>query len=131
MLRLKTVVMWVVVVAALSKVGLLLFAHSGSSEKKVFEARLPNVPGMTLTAVVVEYPPGRKSPAHHHAGSVFAYVLTGEIRTRNSTAGPVRIYRAGETFFEPPGSDHTISDNASTTKPASLLAVFVAETDPS
>jgi quercetin dioxygenase-like cupin family protein len=127
MLRLKTVVMWVVVVAALSKVGVLLFAHSGGSEKKVFEARLPNVPGMTLTAVVVEYPPGGKSPAHHHAGSVFAYVLTGEIRSRNSTTGPVRIYRAGETFFEPPGSDHTISDNASTTKPASLLAVFVAE----
>jgi len=30
-------------------------------------------------------------------------------------------------FFEPPGSEHLVSENASTTEPASLLAVFVAD----
>ena len=70
----------------------------------VFSAQLPNVPGKTLTAIVVEYGPGGSSPAHRHAGSVFAYVLSGQIRSENSATGPVRVYRAGETFFEPPAA---------------------------
>ena len=90
---------------------------------------MPNVPGKSLTAVIVDYPPDGASPPHHHAGSgfIFAYVLSGEIRSENSATGPVRVYRAGETFFEPPGSTHLVSANASDTEPASLLAVFVAD----
>ena len=95
--------------------------------KPVFAQPLPNVPGKTLTAVVVGYAPGGKSAEHHHAGSVFAFVLSGAIRSENSATGPVRIYKAGESFFEPPGSEHLVSENASDTEPASLLAVFVAD----
>jgi quercetin dioxygenase-like cupin family protein len=94
---------------------------------KVFSARLPNVPGKTLTAIVVEYGPGGSSSAHRHAGSVFAYVLTGQIRSQNSATGAARVYRTGESFFEPPDSIHLVSANASDTEPASLLAVFVAD----
>jgi quercetin dioxygenase-like cupin family protein len=65
--------------------------------------------------------------SHRHAGSVFAYVLSGSIRSENSATGPVRVYKAGESFFEPPGSEHLVSENASATEPASLLAVFVAD----
>ena len=89
--------------------------------------KLPNVPGKSLTAVVVNYAPGGKSTSHHHAGSVMAYVLTGQIRSENSATGPARVYKAGESFFEPPGSEHLVSENASTTEPASLLAIFVAD----
>jgi quercetin dioxygenase-like cupin family protein len=77
--------------------------------------------------VVVSYAPGGRSPAHHHAGSVFAYVLSGAIRSENSATGPAKVYKAGEGFFEPPGSEHLVSENASATEPASLLAVFVAD----
>ena len=63
---------------------------------------------------------------HHHAGSVWAYVLSGAIRSQNSATGPANVYRAGESFFEPPGSEHLLSENASTTEPASLLAVHIA-----
>ena len=45
----------------------------------------------------------------------------------NSATGPARVYKAGESFFEPPGSEHLVSENASATEPASLLAVFVAD----
>jgi hypothetical protein len=54
--------------------------------KRVAE-KLPNVPGKTITAVVVNYVPG-KSGKHHHAGSVLAYVLSGAIRSENSVTGP-------------------------------------------
>jgi quercetin dioxygenase-like cupin family protein len=95
--------------------------------KKLSAVKLPNLPGQTLTAEVVEYPPGGKSSVHHHGGSVFVYILTGRIRSQNSATGPAKIYKAGETFFEPPGSDHLVSENASASEPASLLAIFIAE----
>ena len=95
--------------------------------KPVSSEKLPNVPGKSLTAVVVDFAPGAKSTSHHHAGSVFVYVLSGQIRSEVSGAGPAKIYKAGETFFEPPGSEHLVSENASATEPASLLAVFVAD----
>lgn len=94
----------------------------------VFGQALPNVPGQSLTGLLVTYPPGCKSVAHHHAGVVMAFVLTGQIRSENSATGPARIYSAGESFFEPPGSHHSVSENASATEGASLLAIFVAET---
>lgn len=95
--------------------------------KPVFSEKLPNVPGKTLTGVLVKYAPGGKSASHAHAGSVHAYVLSGKIRSENSVTGPVRVYSAGEGFFEPPGSTHSISENASDSEPASLLAIFVAD----
>ncbi len=95
--------------------------------KPVFSEKLPNVPGKTLTGVLVKYAPGGKSASHAHAGSVYAYVLSGKIRSENSVTGPVRVYSAGEGFFEPPGSTHSISENASDTEPASLLAIFIAD----
>jgi quercetin dioxygenase-like cupin family protein len=102
-------------------------AHADGETKVVRSEKLPNVPGKNLTAVVVNYAPGAKSLSHHHAGSVFAYVLSGEIRSENSATGPAKVYKAGESFFEPPGSEHLVSENASATEPASLLAVFVAD----
>jgi quercetin dioxygenase-like cupin family protein len=93
--------------------------------KKLSAVKLPNVPGQTLTAEVVES--GGKSSVHHHGGIVFVYILTGRIRSQNSATGPAKIYKAGETFFEPLGSDHLVSENASTSEPASLLAIFIAE----
>ena len=112
--------------AALLGVGATLGVQN-ERVRKVSAVKLPNVPGQTLTAEVVEYSPGGKSGVHHHAGSVFVYVLTGSIRSQNSATGPARVYKAGETFFEPPGSDHLVSENASTTEPASLLAIIIAE----
>jgi hypothetical protein len=36
------------------------------------------------------------------------------------------VYRVGESFFEPPGSEHVVAEYASVTEPASLLAVHIA-----
>ncbi len=102
-------------------------AETPGTAQQIFGAQLPNVPGKSLTVVLVRYAPGAKSPAHFHAGSVFAYVLSGSIRSENSATGPARVYQSGEGFFEPPGSEHLVSENASLTEPSSMLAIFVAD----
>jgi quercetin dioxygenase-like cupin family protein len=96
----------------------------------LFMRALPNVPGKTLTAVEVQYPPGAASPSHTHPKSAFiyAYVLSGEIVSAVGDEKP-RVYRAGESWYEAPGAHHAVSRNASRSKPARLLAVFVADPD--
>jgi quercetin dioxygenase-like cupin family protein len=96
--------------------------------KPVFEHVIPNAQGKSMVAVVVSYPPGGRSPAHHHAESAFiyAYVLSGAIRSQVGHE-PAKVYRVGEGFYEMPGSHHRISENASDKEPASLLAVFVVD----
>jgi quercetin dioxygenase-like cupin family protein len=41
----------------------------------------------------------------------------------------VTVYKAGQNFSEMPGDRHGVSANASKTKPAKLLAVFVVDTN--
>ncbi len=95
-----------------------------------FEQVIPNIPGKSVRALVVDYPPAGASLPHEHAKSafIFAYVLSGEIESQVNDE-PKRVYRAGESFYETPGSTHPVSRNASKTEPAKLLAVFIADTD--
>jgi quercetin dioxygenase-like cupin family protein len=95
----------------------------------VYDHALPNVPGKSLKGVLVEYAPGGNSPAHTHPSSAFIYatVLEGAVRSQVND-GPIKTYRAGESFSENPGDRHGVSENASATKPARLLAVFVVDT---
>jgi quercetin dioxygenase-like cupin family protein len=74
----------------------------------------------------VDYAPGRVGKVHHHAGFVLAYVLEGNIVTKIS-GQEERTYKPGEMFFEPPGSTHEVSRNASQTQPGKLLALIFAK----
>ena len=96
----------------------------------VYQHELPNIPGKSIRAVLVEYAPGGYSAAHTHPKSAFIYatVLEGAIRSQVND-GPVTTYKAGQSFSELPGDRHNVSANASKTKPAKLLAVFVLDTN--
>jgi quercetin dioxygenase-like cupin family protein len=95
-----------------------------------FDQAIPNIPGKSLVVVEVDYAPGAASPRHTHAKSAFiyAYVISGEIESKVNN-GETRIYKAGESWSEPPNASHPISRNASKTEPAKLLAVFVVDSD--
>jgi quercetin dioxygenase-like cupin family protein len=70
---------------------------------------------------VTERDPGNGSAAHRHPGHhTFGYVLEGtyEVRVDN---GPVRQLKAGEVFYEPPGSLHAVSRNPSATQKVRYL----------
>jgi quercetin dioxygenase-like cupin family protein len=107
------------------------WAHgSGDTVTPNFEQAIPNIPGKSLVALVVDYPPGGASGPHVHAESAFiyAYVISGAIESKVND-GETRVYKAGESWSEPPGASHPVSRNASKTEPAKLLAVFVVDTD--
>ncbi len=101
----------------------------GAKVTLVYDRELPNVPGKSIRSVLVEYAPGGFSGSHTHAASAFIYatVLEGAIRSQVND-GPVTVYKAGESFSELPGDRHAVSENASKTEPAKLLAVFVVDT---
>ncbi|MBB3571674.1 cupin domain-containing protein [Rhizobium sp. BK491] len=109
-------------------------AHdAGEKDAKVtlvYEHELPNVPGKSIKGVLVEYGPGGFSSGHTHPDSAFIYatVLEGAIRSQVND-GPVKVFKAGESFSEMPGDRHGVSENASKAKPAKLLAVFVVDTN--
>jgi quercetin dioxygenase-like cupin family protein len=106
------------------------FASAQDQEqvKVAFQHAIPNVQGKSMIAVVVSYPPAGKSLAHHHAPSsfIYAYVLSGSVRSQVGDE-PVKLYKAGESFYEVPGSHHALSENASDKDPASMLAIFVVD----
>jgi quercetin dioxygenase-like cupin family protein len=103
---------------------------NNAKDTLVYEHALPNVLGKSIKGVLVEYGPGGSSPAHMHPKSAFIYatVLEGAIRS-SVNDGPVVTYRAGQSFSEMPGDLHSVSENASKTEPAKLLAVFVVDTN--
>jgi quercetin dioxygenase-like cupin family protein len=86
--------------------------------------KLADIPGKSVTTAIVDFPPGAYSPRHRHPGSVTAYVLKGTLRSQLA-GGPVETYTAGQTWFEPPGAIHLFAENASSTEPAQLLAIFI------
>ncbi len=123
----------IALVACALAVSTVLPAAAQDAATKVaknFEQAIPNIPGKSLVALVVDYAPGAASVPHTHAKSAFiyAYVVSGEIESKVND-GAARTYQAGESWFEPPGSRHQVSRNASKTNPAKLLAVFIVDTD--
>jgi len=108
----------------------LALAETSERVSPVFDRAIPNIEGKRMVAVIVSYPPGAKSQPHHHARSAFIYahVLSGAIRSQVDDQ-PAKVYQTGEGFYEEPGSHHRISENASDKEPASLLAVFVVDSD--
>jgi quercetin dioxygenase-like cupin family protein len=107
--------------------------HARPGEEKITllqQQVLKDAPGKQVLMVTVDYAPGQESTPHVHPGSVFAYVLQGEVVSQLAGKGEVK-YRVGESWYEPPEVPHLVSRNASPTKPARLLVLLITgENDP-
>ena len=131
-MKIRSIVLAVTLTALTAWPGLLPVEAAAQQSQTItpaFQNAIPNIPGKSLVAIVVTYPPGGTTPAHFHPHSAFVtgYVLSGAIRSRVND-GETKVFHAGENWTEPPGAYHHISENASTTEPASLLAIFVLDT---
>lgn len=81
-----------------------------------------------VTFVEVRYEPGQAGKPHRHAGPVFGYVLEGEFEWAIDDQ-PSKVFKVGETFYEPAGCLHRVSKNASTTNRTRVIAVIVHPRD--
>ena len=88
---------------------------------------LADVPGREVMMITLDIPPGGGSAPHRHPGHhIFGYVLEGTYKIKLDQ-GAETILTKGQTFYEAPGQLHAVSANASSTEPAKVLAVIVAE----
>ncbi len=101
-------------------------AQTSGAQTKVVRRQKLEGPFAGMEAVVTElmYPPGAASGAHRHGGLVIGYVIEGEVRFAIN-GEPATTLKAGETFYEPPGAQHTTSANASPDKPARLVVTII------
>jgi quercetin dioxygenase-like cupin family protein len=95
------------------------------SDEVILEHSIDGVPGRQFSVVRIRYAPGEAGAPHHHTAPLVVYVVSGALRSRVGD-GPERVYRAGESFYEPPNTVHHVSANASVTEPVTFIAVFVA-----
>jgi quercetin dioxygenase-like cupin family protein len=121
-------VLGALVAAVASWACTVAWAHDAGEETTTLLQRqkLPDVPGKQVLMVLVSYAPGQASTPHLHAGSVLAYVVEGEVLSQLEGQAPV-TFSVGQSWYEPPRVPHLISKNASTTKPAKLIAWLLVE----
>jgi quercetin dioxygenase-like cupin family protein len=123
---------------ALAIAPLLLLNAAASQAEAQTASGAPRGPGLQndfpnqtkddwqVTVSEIDEKPGNVGKPHQHPGFVLVYVLEGAVVTKIS-GQPERTYSAGEMFYEPPGSTHEVSRNASDTKPAKFLAFIFAK----
>jgi quercetin dioxygenase-like cupin family protein len=87
---------------------------------------LAGIEGKEGVMLTVEYPPGVASAAHRHNANTFVYVLEGSV-VMQVAGGPELTLTAGQTFYESPSDVHTVSRNASDSKPAKILVLLVKD----
>jgi quercetin dioxygenase-like cupin family protein len=80
------------------------------------------------TIVEVSIGPGQSGLAHRHPGPGFVYVLEGEYEL-GIDQEPTKVFKAGETFYEPTGCLHRVSRNPSATGQTRLVAVVLHPRD--
>lgn len=90
----------------------------------IMQKNLPDIPGKEVFMISVEYPPGSVDPIHRHNAHAFVYVLEGSI-VMQVRGGKEVTLTPGQTFYEGPHDVHTVGRNASDTKPAKFLVVFL------
>ena len=114
--------------AALAQVLLAQTRTQAPSTPLVFEHDLPdvNMHNWEVRATEIHYEPGGTSAAHRHPGITLVYVLEGEIESAVD-GGAARTYGPGQMFMETPNQLHSVSRNASKTKPARFLAILLTE----
>jgi quercetin dioxygenase-like cupin family protein len=113
----------VLVVACLAAASLVA---QEAKVTQVMSKDLPNIPGKEGLILIIEYPPGSSDPVHRHNANGFIYVLEGSI-VMQVRGGQEVTLTPGQSFYEGPDDVHVVGRNASKTKPAKFVVVFVKD----
>jgi quercetin dioxygenase-like cupin family protein len=92
----------------------------------VMTQALSDYPGKEALVLTVNYPPGGASALHHHDANAFVYVLEGSVVMAVKGGKEVTL-TPGQSWSEKPGDVHTVSRNASQTKPAKFVVFMLKD----
>jgi quercetin dioxygenase-like cupin family protein len=123
----KVLFLLVALGSVLASSSILGFSSAGAqagTPRTLMTKDLPDVPGKEGMIETVDFAPGEVSQPHRHNSDVFVYVLEGSIITQVK-GGSLQTVQAGDVFYESPTDIHSVSRNASETKPAKLLVFYV------
>ena len=122
-------------VSAASTYGMMTFvapsraqAPSAPTQRiDVMTQTLADLPGREVRITLLDLMPGHASAPHRHPNHhVFGYIVDGTYEWKIDD-GPVRTFKPGEAFYEPPGVLHSVSRNASATSRAKIVVFMVAD----
>lgn len=125
-----------IVIGTLAVGGMTLAQHDGHgkggvqvkllSQKDIIE----KLDGRRAKATMLEVTlaPGAVEAPHRHPGPALGYILEGEYEWGIDNNQP-KIFKAGDTFYEPTGCLHRIGRNPSMTYTTRFLAVVLHPED--
>ena len=112
----------------LGAVGMAAVEHGGHGNVRTIAERdiAEKLDGKDskVSFVEVSLEPGEANAPHRHPGPVFGYVLEGEFEWAINKE-PAKVFKAGDTFYEPAGCLHRVSRSAATKGKTRVLAVVV------
>jgi quercetin dioxygenase-like cupin family protein len=124
-----------VIISAAATYGALTFvvpsraqtALAPTQRIDVMTQPLADIPGREVRITLLDLMPGHASPPHRHPNHhVFGYIVDGTYEWKIGD-GPVKTFKAGEAFYEPPGVLHAVSRNASADARAKIVVFMVAD----
>jgi len=77
-----------------------------------------------VEVITVNYAPGAVDEIHRHDAVAVVYVLEGEVEMQ-VRGGKLQRLGPGQVFYESPENVHTVSRNASKTKPAKFVVFLI------
>jgi quercetin dioxygenase-like cupin family protein len=99
---------------------------AGAKVLPILAKDLTPIDGKEGLMLTVEYAPGASSTRHRHNAHTFVYVLEGSV-VMQVEGKPAVTLGPGQTFYESPADIHSVSKNASESKPAKFLVFFVKD----
>ena len=91
---------------------------------EIFKRDHPELADKEILVKRIELKPGAAAPPHMHPGMVTGYVETGTLEFQLK-GEPLKTLKAGDVFFEPPGSHHMVARNPDTTAKTVVIAFVV------
>ena len=102
-------------------------APAPTQRAEVMTQPLVDVPGREVRIALLDLMPGHASPPHRHPNHhVFGFIVDGTYEWKIDD-GPVKTFKPGQAFYEPPGVLHAVSRNASADARAKLVVFMVAD----
>jgi quercetin dioxygenase-like cupin family protein len=102
-------------------------APAPTQRAEVMTQPLVDVPGREVRITLLDLMPGHASPPHRHPNHhVFGFIVDGTYEWKIGDE-PVKTFKPGQAFYEPPGVLHAVSRNASADARAKLVVFMVAD----